>query len=344
MRVLTTGGAGYIGSHTVLSLIQAGHEPVILDNFANSSPEAVRRVSELAGREVELIEADLLDAEATDRIIAEGHFDAVVHFAGLKAVGESTQQPLRYYRTNIVSTLNLLDAIAKHGVRRFVFSSSATVYGTSGASICVEDLPLGTTNPYGATKLHIEHMLDDLAASDPSWHIAKLRYFNPVGAHPSGRIGEDPRDIPNNLMPYVSQVAVGRRDHLSVYGNDYPTPDGTGVRDFIHVVDLAAGHVAALDALDGFAGSRAWNLGTGQGNSVLEVVRAFERASGRTIPFEIVDRRPGDVAELVADPTRARTELHWKAERGLEDVARDAWAWQGANPWGYGEAPEGDDV
>lgn len=337
MRVLTTGGAGYIGSHTVLALVEAGHEPVILDNFDNSSPEAVRRVSELAGREIELIEADLLDAAAVDRIMAQGNFDAVIHFAGLKAVGESVAQPLKYYRTNLVSTMNLLDAMQAHGVRTLVFSSSATVYGTAGVSVCTEDVSLGTTNPYGATKLFIEQILDDVAVSDPSWHIAKLRYFNPVGAHSSGRIGEDPRDIPNNLMPYVSQVAVGRREKLSVFGGDYPTADGTGVRDFIHVVDLAAGHVAALEALPAHPGARAWNLGTGEGNSVLEVVRAFERASGREIPYEIVDRRPGDVAELVADPSRARLELHWKAERGLEDVARDGWRWQSQNPLGYAD-------
>lgn len=337
MRVLTTGGAGYIGSHTVLSLIQAGHEPVILDNFANSSPEAIRRVSELVGREIEYVEADLLDAERTREIMLAGNFDAVIHFAGLKAVGESVAQPLRYYRTNIVSTLNLLDAMDEAGVRTFVFSSSATVYGAAGVARCVEDLPLGTTNPYGATKLHIEQILDDLAASDPSWHIAKLRYFNPVGAHESGRIGEDPRDIPNNLMPFVAQVAVGRREQLSVFGGDYPTPDGTGVRDFIHVVDLAAGHVAALEALPAHAGSRAWNLGTGEGSSVLEVVRSFARSSGRDIPFTIVDRRPGDVAELVAEPSRARAELNWKAERGLEEMTRDSWKWQSQNPMGYVE-------
>ena len=340
MRVLTTGGAGYIGSHTVLALIEAGHEPIVFDNFSNSSPEAVRRVEALAGQAVEVIQSDLLDEAAVERVFASYQIDAVIHFAGLKAVGESAQQPLRYYRTNIVSTLNLLDAMDTHGVRTLVFSSSATVYGTSGATRCVEDLPLGTTNPYGATKLHIEQILDDLAASDPTWHIAKLRYFNPVGAHESGRIGEDPRDIPNNLMPYVSQVAVGRREKLSVYGGDYPTADGTGVRDFIHVVDLAAGHVAALEALPRHPGARAWNLGTGEGNSVLEVVRAFERASGKDIPFDIVERRPGDVAELVADPGRARIELNWKAERGLEDVARDGWRWQSNNPFGYAEPGE----
>lgn len=343
MRVLTTGGAGYIGSHTVLALIEAGHEPVVLDNFANSSPEAVRRVSELAGRDVELIEADLLDAAGTRRILADGNFDAVIHFAGLKAVGESVQQPLRYYRTNIDSTLNLLEAMDAAGVRRFVFSSSATVYGTAGATHCVEDLPLGTTNPYGTTKLHIEQMLDDVAAADDAWHVAKLRYFNPVGAHESGRIGEDPQGIPNNLMPFVSQVAVGRREVLNVFGNDYPTPDGTGVRDFIHVVDLAAGHVAALEALDQYPGSRAWNLGTGEGASVLEVVNAFERAAGKKIPYEFAPRRAGDVAELVADPSRARLELHWKAERGLEDIARDTWRWQSGNPFGYADAEPEDD-
>lgn len=342
MRVLTTGGAGYIGSHTVLALAEAGHEPVVVDNFSNSSPEAIRRVAELAGRQIELIEADLLDAERLDAIFADGHFDAVIHFAGLKAVGESTQQPLRYYRTNIDSTLNLLESMQRHGVGTLVFSSSATVYGTSGESRCTEELPLGTTNPYGTTKLHIEHMLDDVAAADPSWHIAKLRYFNPVGAHESGQIGEDPQGMPNNLMPFVAQVAVGRRERLSVFGDDYPTPDGTGVRDYIHVVDLAAGHVAALEALAKHPGSRAWNLGTGEGSSVLDVVHAFERASGRDIPYAIVERRPGDVAELVAEPSRARLELDWKAERGLEDMTRDAWRWQSANPYGYGEADDED--
>lgn len=335
MRVLTTGGAGYIGSHTVLSLIEAGHEPVVLDNFSNSSPEVLNRLKELAGRDVELIEADLLDAENTQRIVREGGFDAAIHFAGFKAVGESVALPLKYYRNNIVSTLNLLEALEAADVRRVVFSSSATVYGTSGESFCAEDLPLGATNPYGTTKVHIEGMLDDLAIADPSWHIAKLRYFNPVGAHPSGRIGEDPRGIPNNLMPFVAQVAVGRREHLNVFGDDYPTPDGTGIRDYIHVVDLADGHVAALDALDEHPGSRAWNLGTGLGASVLEVVHSFERAAERTIPYEVTPRRPGDIAELVADPSRAMAELHWKAERGLEDIARDAWRWQSRNPKGY---------
>ncbi|MDR2257494.1 MAG: UDP-glucose 4-epimerase GalE [Arthrobacter sp.] len=340
MRVLTTGGAGYIGSHTVLALVEAGHEPVILDNFANSSPEAVRRVSELAGREIELIEADLLDAPAVDRIVADGNFDAVIHFAGLKAVGESAAQPLRYYRSNILSTLNLLDAMQKHGVRNVVFSSSATVYGEAGTVQYTEELPLNAMNPYGRTKMHIEQILDDLAASEPGWHIGKLRYFNPVGAHPSGRIGEDPRGIPNNLMPFVSQVAVGRREHLNVFGDDYPTPDGTGVRDYIHVVDLAGGHVAALEALGDVRGSRAWNLGSGQGSSVLEVVRAFERAAGRPIPYVVAPRRDGDLPEFFADPTLARLELHWKTERGLDDMARDAWNWQSKNPFGYGTGEE----
>jgi UDP-glucose 4-epimerase len=338
MRVLTTGGAGYIGSHTVLSLIEAGHEPVVLDNFDNSSPEAVRRVSELAGRDVELIEADLLDQERTRQILAEGNFDAVIHFAGLKAVGESVAKPLKYYRTNILSTLNLLEAMGEAGVKTFVFSSSATVYGDAGVVQYTEDLPTNAVNPYGRTKLDIEEILDDLAVADPSWHIAKLRYFNPVGAHESGRIGEDPQGIPNNLMPFVSQVAVGRRDHLSIFGGDYPTPDGTGVRDFIHVVDLAKGHVAALEALPEYPGARAWNLGSGEGASVLDVVHAFERASGKKLPYEIVDRRPGDLAEYYAEPSRARIELNWKTERGLEDIARDTWRWQSNTPYGY--APE----
>ncbi|MGG5751806.1 UDP-glucose 4-epimerase GalE [Zafaria sp. Z1313] len=343
MRILVTGGAGYIGSHTVLQLLEAGHDVHVLDNLSNSSPEALRRVAELAGHESRLHVADLVDAEAVDAVLAEAEPEAVVHFGGLKAVGESSAQPLRYYRNNVAGTLNLLEAMDRHGVRTFVFSSSATVYGEAGGVVeYTEDLPLDAMNPYGRTKMHIEQMLDDLAASDPRWAIAKLRYFNPVGAHESGTIGEDPQGVPNNLMPFVAQVAVGRRDELKVFGDDYPTPDGTGVRDYIHVVDLAAGHLAALEFVLEHGGLHAWNLGSGLGSSVLEVVAAFSRAAGREVPYTVVERRPGDLPAYWADPTRAREELGWKSERGLEDMVKDVWRWQSANPHGYDDgAPAG---
>lgn len=340
MRILVTGGAGYIGSHTVLLLLEEGHEVHVLDNFSNSSPESLRRVAELTGKHATVHVADLLDEAALGRALDASGAEAVIHFAGLKAVGESVAQPLAYYRNNVVGTLNLLEAMDARGVRTLVFSSSATVYGDSQKLPLTEDQPLSATNPYGQTKLQIELILDDLAASDARWNIAKLRYFNPVGAHESGRIGEDPQGIPNNLMPFVAQVAVGRREKVNVFGDDYNTPDGTGVRDYIHVLDLGAGHLAALEYLLDHGGLHAWNLGTGNGSSVLEVVAAFERAAGKPIAHEIVDRRPGDVAASYADPTRAREDIGWKAERGLEEMVTDMWRWQSNNPEGFPDEPE----
>ncbi len=334
MRVLVTGGAGYIGSHTVVALLEAGHDVLIVDDLSNSSPEAVRRVGELAGREPGFVEANVRDAEALDAAFAAFCPDAVIHFAGWKAVGESTQVPLTYYRENLGSTLTLLETMAAHGCHQLVFSSSATVYGSSEPPFA-EDAPTGATNPYGWTKWMIEQILADVSAADPTLSVAVLRYFNPIGAHSSGRIGEDPQGIPNNLLPFVAQVAAGRRERLSVFGDDYDTPDGTGVRDYIHVVDLAAGHLAALDATAGRPGYRIWNLGTGQGTSVLEVVRAFERASGVTIPFTIVPRRPGDVARSFADPAKAQAELGWSATRGIDEMCADTYRWQAGNPDGY---------
>lgn len=336
MRILVTGGAGYIGSHTVLLLLEEGHEVHVLDNFSNSSPESLRRVAELTGRKAHVHKADLLDPVSISAVFDSTHPDAVIHFAGLKAVGESSQRPLWYYRTNVTGTLNLLEAMEEAGVRTIVFSSSATVYGEAGGVVeYTEQLPLAAMNPYGRTKMHIEQMLDDLAASDSRWNIAKLRYFNPVGAHESGRIGEDPQGTPNNLMPFVAQVAVGRREKVSVFGDDYPTDDGTGVRDYIHVVDLAAGHLTALEYLLDRGGLHAWNLGSGTGSSVLDVITAFARVSGRDVPYEVTSRRPGDLPAYWADPTLAREELGWKSERGLEDMVTDVWRWQSANPVGY---------
>ena len=337
MRVLVTGGAGYIGSHTVLLLLEEGHDVFVIDNFSNSSPESLRRVASLSGRVPKLHRADLLDAAAMDRIVREVSPEAVIHFAGLKAVGESVAKPLLYYRNNVTGTLNLLDAMEGADCRNLVFSSSATVYGESTELPLLETTSRSATNPYGRTKLHIEEMLEELAAADERWSIAALRYFNPVGAHESGLIGEDPQGIPNNLMPFVAQVAVGRREKVNVFGGDYPTVDGTGVRDYIHVLDLAAGHLAALDYLADKTGSFAWNLGTGQGSSVLEVIEAFSRAAGKDVPYEIVARRPGDVAENYADPVKARLELGWKAERGLEQMVQDMWRWQQSNPYGFPE-------
>lgn len=336
MRILVTGGAGYIGSHTVLLLLEEGHEVHVLDNFSNSSPESLRRVAELTGRNAHVHKVDLLDPKSIAAVFDSAHPDAVIHFAGLKAVGESSQRPLWYYRTNVTGTLNLLEAMEEAGIRTIVFSSSATVYGEAGGVVeYTEQLPLAAMNPYGRTKMHIEQMLDDLAASDSRWNIAKLRYFNPVGAHESGRIGEDPQGTPNNLMPFVAQVAVGRREKVSVFGDDYPTDDGTGVRDYIHVVDLAAGHLTALEYLLDHGGLHAWNLGSGTGSSVLEVIKAFARVSGRDVPYEVTSRRPGDLPAYWADPTLAREELGWKSERGLEDMVTDVWRWQSANPVGY---------
>jgi len=333
--ILVTGGAGYIGSHTCVELLAAGHDVVVIDNFDNSKPEALDRVAEIAGRRPTLHQVDLCDRNAVDGVFAAGRFDAVIHFAGLKAVGESCEIPLRYYHNNLTGTVNLLGAMDAVGCRHLVFSSSSTVYGRAERVPIVEDSPLSAANPYGRTKLFIEEILRDLARADDRWGIVLLRYFNPVGAHPSGRIGEDPSDVPNNLMPFIAQVAVGRRDALQVFGGDYPTPDGTGVRDFIHVVDLARGHLAALAALARVEGCVPYNLGTGRGYSVIEVIRAFEAASGRPIPYEIVDRRPGDVAVSYADPAAAERELGWKAERGLETMCADAWRWQRDNPHGY---------
>ncbi|MFI7481059.1 UDP-glucose 4-epimerase GalE [Kocuria sp. M1R5S2] len=336
MKTLVTGGTGYIGSHTVLALLEAGHDVVVMDNLANSSRTSLERVEELAGRPVAAFaELDLLDPAGLDALFAEHRPDAVVHFAGLKAVGESAEQPLHYYTTNVAGTLNLLHAMAARGCRSLVFSSSATVYGAPEEMPLTEKQPMDAQNPYGRTKEHIEDMLVDLAASDPSWNIALLRYFNPVGAHESGRIGEDPTGVPNNLLPFIAQVAVGRREKLRVFGDDYPTADGTGVRDYIHVVDLADGHLKALDHVVAHGGVHTWNLGTGKGYSVLEVHAAFERASGRSVPYEVVARRPGDAAVSYADPAKALADLGWSGERDIDTMCRDHWNWQRNNPQGY---------
>ena len=334
-KILVTGGAGYIGSHTVVELLNAGFDVVILDNLSNSSARVVERIAELTGRRVPLVEGDINDAPLLRQLLAEHAFDATIHFAGLKSVGESVADPLAYYRNNVNGTVTLLQCLAQAQVRRFVFSSSATVYGDPQSVPIREDAPTAPTNPYGNTKWLIEHILADLAASDPRWAIGVLRYFNPVGAHVSGRIGENPRGIPNNLMPFVTQVAVGKRERLSVFGGDYPTPDGTGVRDYIHVVDLALGHLAALRRVEKADGIWTVNLGTGQGYSVLDIVKTFERASGRRIPYQIVGRRPGDVAQCYADPANAQRELDWTASRGLQEMCADSWRWQSLNPDGY---------
>ena len=333
--ILVTGGAGYIGSHTTLELLQAGFEVVVVDNLSNSSPVALERVAKLAGRAPKFIETDILDAVALEDVFKSHGIEAVVHFAALKAVGESSQVPLRYYENNVTGTLTLLHAMQAHGVKNMVFSSSATVYGDPASLPVTESFPLSATNPYGRSKLMMEDIMRDLSLAEPDWRILLLRYFNPVGAHESGQIGEDPRGEPNNLMPYVMQVAVGARPKLSVFGNDYDTPDGTGVRDYIHVVDLARGHVAALEKLPAVSGCEAVNLGTGCGYSVLEVVKAAERATRRPIPHEIVGRRPGDVATVYADPTLAKERLGWVAGLGLEKMVLDHWRWQSMNPEGY---------
>ena len=334
-KILVTGGAGYIGSHTVVELLNAGFEAVILDNLSNSSRQVVGRIRELTGKTVPLVEGDIDDRALVARLLSEHRFDATVHFAGLKSVGESVANPLVYYRNNVGGTVTLLQCLAEAGVKRFVFSSSATVYGDPQSVPIREDASTAPTNPYGNTKWLIEHILADLAGSDPGWSIGVLRYFNPVGAHHSGRIGENPRGIPNNLMPFVTQVAVGKRERLSVFGGDYPTPDGTGVRDYIHVVDLALGHLAALKRVDEAPGIWTVNLGTGQGYSVLDIVKAFEKASGRTIPYQVVARRPGDIAQCYADPATAASELGWQATRGLPEMCADSWRWQSLNPDGY---------
>ena len=336
MHILVTGGAGYIGTHTVIELLAAGHTVTIVDSLVNSKLEAVRRVQAIAGRTVSFHQVDLLDREALARVFAANRFDAVIHFAALKAVGESVAKPLAYYQNNLVGTLVLLDLMRAHACRTLVFSSSATVYGVPKSVPIREDFPLSATNPYGRTKRMIEEILRDLQVAEPAWRVALLRYFNPVGAHVSGRIGEDPNDIPNNLMPYIAQVAIGKLPKLRVYGADYPTPDGTGVRDYIHVVDLAAGHLAALDRLTKETGGVITvNLGTGRGYSVLEMIRAFEQASGRPVPYEIAPRRTGDVASCYADPAHAEKLLGWKAIRGVAEMCADAWRWQSQNPKGY---------
>lgn len=333
--ILVTGGAGYIGSHTCVELLNAGFRVVVLDNLSNSKRSAIDRVREISGRDLEFVKADLLDLPAVRAAFEQYQPASVIHFAGLKAVGESTEKPLWYYRNNVGGTLNLLAAMAEHAVRDLVFSSSCTVYGAPDTLPITEDAPLRTSNPYGATKLMIEDMLRDLQAHEPAWNISLLRYFNPVGAHASGRLGEDPQGIPNNLMPYIQQVAVGRLDCLRVWGDDYPTHDGTGVRDYIHVTDLAIGHLAALEKLEESPGLITHNLGTGQGHSVLDVVQAFERATGIEIPYRIEPRRPGDTAETWADPAKAERELGWRAERGIETMCADAWRWQQHNPEGF---------
>lgn len=334
-QILTTGGAGYIGSHTALELLKAGMDVIVLDNLSNSKYEAVKRVGELAGRELTFYEADLRDRKALDRIFATHDIEAVVHFAGLKAVGESTELPLLYYSNNIAGTLTLCEAMEAAGVKQLVFSSSATVYGEPAKVPITENFPLSATNPYGRTKLMIEEILRDIQKAKPEWRIILLRYFNPVGADASGQIGEDPNGIPNNLFPYIAQVAAGRLEQLSVFGNDYPTVDGTGVRDYIHVVDLAKGHLCALEHLTNITDVAVYNLGTGKGYSVLEAVAAFSDACGKPIPYKIVPRRPGDVPQCYADPSLANRELSWKAELDLSAMCRDTWRWQSANPQGY---------
>ena len=335
MRILVTGGAGYIGSHTCVELLAGGHDVLVVDNLCNSKEESLRRVAEIAGREPGFVRADLRDRAALRALFLRRSFDAVIHFAGLKAVGESTEIPLEYYENNIGGTLALCEVMLEAGVKKIVFSSSATVYGDPASVPIREDFPTSATNPYGRSKLFIEEILKDLHASDTSWNIALLRYFNPVGAHPSGRIGEDPNGIPNNLMPFVAQVASGKLQRLRVFGDDYETPAGTGVRDYIHVTDLAKGHLKALERLAVSPGLVTYNLGTGRGYSVLEMVRAFERVSGRSVPYDIVGRRPGDIASCYADPALANKELGWTAGLGVEEMVRDAWRWQSQNPNGY---------
>ena len=335
MSILVTGGAGYIGSHTVIDLVENGFDPVIADNLCNSKFEAVKRVRELAGRDVKFYEYDLTDRALVEDIFEKESVDAVIHFAGLKAVGESCEKPLEYFSNNIVGTLNILTVMKEHGVKNFVFSSSATVYGQPESVPIREDFPLSVTNPYGRTKLMIEDILRDVYAADRSMNIALLRYFNPIGAHKSGRIGEDPGGIPNNLMPYVSQVAIGKLEKLKVFGNDYPTRDGTGVRDYIHVLDLARAHSLAVAKLRENPGLVTYNIGTGKGYSVLEIVRAFEKASGKKVPYEIVGRRSGDIAECYADPSLAEREMGFRCRYGLDEMCADTWRWQSMNPEGY---------
>ena len=328
MKILVTGGTGYIGSHTVVELLNAGYEVVVVDNLSNSQQVVKERVEKIAGKKFDFVQADIRDRAAMEAAFAAHQVGAVIHFAGLKAVGESVAQPLRYYDNNVSGSVVLFETMAKFGVKTLVFSSSATVYGDPASVPILEDFPLSATNPYGRSKLMIEEILRDLSKAEPDWRIALLRYFNPVGAHESGLIGEEPNGIPNNLVPYIAQVANGQREKLSVFGGDYPTPDGTGMRDYIHVVDLAIGHVKTLERLAKDTGVLTYNLGTGRGNSVLEMVRAFEKACGRAIPYQVVERRPGDIAKCYADPTRAREELGWVAERDVAQMCADVWRYQ----------------
>ena len=336
MNILVTGGAGFIGSHTLIELVEAGHTPVVVDNLSNSSPKAIERVEKIVGTTIPFYNVDIRDREGLEKVFAENTFDCCIHFAGLKAVGESVQKPWEYYENNIGGTLVLVDVMRKHGCKNIIFSSSATVYGAPETMPITEDCPKGTvTNPYGWTKYMLEQVLSDIQKADPEWNVVLLRYFNPIGAHKSGTIGEDPNGIPNNLMPYITQVAVGKLPQLGVFGNDYPTHDGTGVRDYIHVVDLAKGHVCALQAIAKKCGLGIYNLGTGQGYSVLDLVKAFEAATGVKVPYVIKPRRSGDVAECWSDPSKAAKELGWKAQYGVQEMCEDAWRWQKNNPNGY---------
>jgi len=335
--ILVTGGTGYIGSHTVLQLLDADYNVIILDNLSNSKLESLRRLEKLSGQEIKFYQVDLLDYDNLEEVFENESIDAVIHFAGLKAVGESVEIPLHYYKNNVTGTINLCEIMQKHDVKKLVFSSSATVYGDPHKVPITEDFPLHTTNPYGQTKLMIEEILRDLYVSDSSWDIAILRYFNPVGAHKSGEIGEDPNGIPNNLLPYISQVAVGKLSELTIFGNDYPTVDGTGVRDYIHVVDLAGGHLKALEKLAQNPGCVTYNLGTGNGYSVLEMAKAFEKASGKLVPYKIAGRRAGDIAECYANPELAEKELNWTAEKNINEMCEDIWRWQSKNPNGFEE-------
>lgn len=336
MNVLVTGGAGYIGSHTCVELIEAGHHPIAVDNLVNSSAESLRRVAQITGKEVPFINGDVCDEALMEKVFSENEIDCVIHFAGLKAVGESVEKPLAYYSNNLTSTMNLCKVMGRHGVKKIIFSSSATVYDRDNTMPLREDSKIGNcTNPYGWTKFMCEEILRDVAKADKEWSVVLLRYFNPVGAHPSGLIGEHPNGIPNNLMPFISQTAIGKREKLSVFGNDYPTPDGTGVRDYIHVVDLARGHVAAMDYLCSHTGEAVFNLGTGNGYSVLDMVNAFEKANGVKVPYVIAPRRSGDVAVCYADPAKSAEVLGWHAQYNLEDMCRDTWHWQSMNPNGY---------
>jgi UDP-glucose 4-epimerase len=336
MAILVTGGAGYIGSHTCIELIQEGHDVVVLDNLSNSSEKSLQRVEEITGRKVPFYQVDLLDKEGVDQVFDKEKIDSVIHFAGLKAVGESVAKPLKYYHNNITGTLLLCDVMQSHGVKKIIFSSSATVYGDPAFVPITEACPKGTiTNPYGQTKSMLEQILADFHAADPEWNVVILRYFNPIGAHKSGQIGEDPKGIPNNLLPYVAQVAVGKLECVGIFGDDYDTIDGTGVRDYIHVVDLAKGHVKALKKFAAKAGVNIYNLGTGNGYSVLQVVKAFEKACGKELHYEIKPRRAGDIAACYADPAKAKAELNWEAQFGIEQMCEDAWRWQSRNPNGY---------